>query len=179
MDTAAHTDLALQLVRLQGAVESMQQQQQAGAQQTQAVMQTIQADLRKMADRLETVPVMNEQIRSNADRAESLTQRLAQLESHTDNRFATQRTGIETATAAASRIVWLGTGVTACAALIIGLLTYMYNTDKQGSADSRRVLSERINENFNIQTGRVTAGDQRIDRIELYLAGDRSERFKR
>jgi hypothetical protein len=179
MNAGTDQALALGLVRLEGAVHSMEKRQTAEGDSNRMILQQLQQDVRKMSERFESVPVMMERLASNATAVEALAVRMNDLSAHTDSRFGTQSTRIESASSMASRIVWLGTGAMAVMGVVMSLLVYMYNGDKQSSAEARRVLSERINDNQNITTGRHTAADSRLDRIELYLAGDHSERFKR
>lgn len=161
IDVTDPMQVAMALATLTTTLQSMQQQSQVQAEANRVSMAAMDAKITAVSEQMHGFS----QIRyDTVAHSESISRLWA-----SDRERREEIKGVRDR---ANRILWLGTGAGAVIGLLVVLVCFLYLRDQE-SFDARiKSLSERIED----RSGKL---DERQDRVEIYLAGDRAQSFRR
>lgn len=148
---------ALQLTELKGQINAMQQQQGAHIAATNQQLSQITTRVEQIGNKLEAVSGLNHTANAHDDQ---LRRMWAQMEK--------QNARIEDAVNSSRKIFNIGIGAGFMLALMVSLVAWIYTTDRSSDADSHRLLRTGIEQN-----------DTRLDRLEVWGAGQKENPYKR
>lgn len=157
IDVTDPMQVAMHLATITTTMQSMQRDQGVQAEASRIAIAALDAKIGTVADAVHGFA----QVRyDTAAHAESIN-RLWQADKD-------KRALVEVARDSSRRILWIGTGAGAVIMLLVLTLVYLYQTDKSNTKEDQRSLERRVD-----------TLDERADRIEIYLAGDRAAPYKR
>lgn len=161
IDVTDPMQVAMHLATLTSTMQSMQRESAVQAEANRIAIAALDAKIGTVSDALHGFS----QVRyDTAAHSESLARLwTADKDRRTETKAALDR---------ANRILWMGTGAGAVIGLLIVLVCFLYIRDQESFDGRIKTLSERIED----KSGKL---DERQDRVEIYLAGDRTQSFKR
>lgn len=150
-------DVALQLQDLRGKLEFMGSQQQGHINGTNQAMADVRAELRALATELKGIGTLSH---DSSNHTESIRRIWTAMEK--------RDLLIDQAITQGRRLQNLAAGAGGVLFLLVGSLVYLYNSDRQTTKDADSAAAVRIEKL-----------DERMDRVEIYLAGDRAQPYRR
>lgn len=148
---------ALQIQDLRGKLDAMGTQQQSHITNTNNSMAELRGDVRALGGKLEAIAALSHQSGEHTDS-------IRRIWSGIEKRDLQIQQAVENS----RRVINLSTGAGVVATALIAILVYLYQQDRSSTTESLRLLTDRIEKM-----------DERADRIEIYLAGDRVQPYRR
>lgn len=148
---------AMQLQEVRGKLDTMGTMQQSQNEATNATLSDLRADMKAMAVKLEAIAMVRHQ---TDDHKDSITRLWAKTDATSSH---------------ANRITWLAAGAIFMFSGLSALLMRTYNNDRAAEVAGQTALREAI----MLQRAESAVRETRLDKVELYLAGDRIDPFKR
>jgi len=161
IDVTDPMQVAMHLATLSTTMQSMQRDQGVQAEANRIAIAQLDAKIGSVSDALHGFS----QVRyDTAAHAESLARLW--------NADKDRRTEIKSASDRSNRILWMGAGAGTVIGLLIVLICFLYIRDQEIFDGRVKDVSQRMED----KTSKL---DERQDRVEIYLAGDRTQPFKR
>lgn len=168
--------VAVKLTHLEGVMTNLQ----AGVAQTnqhlRSTLEAVQADIRKLTDTLQQYGTLQHTLNDNHESIKRVWRVLEERDKAWNDRwdrFLEQQSTAHTSLRdRVMRVIYVGAGFSLAASVLAGTILFLYDrNESQAFADRTRIDNE--------QRAAATRSDDRLDRIEIHLAGDPDRPFRR
>lgn len=150
IDVNDPVQVGMHLAELKGSMSAMQQQQTHNAEVARTAIDGVNARLDDLTRKFDGIATMSGSTVSHAEQLGRMWSTVSKTERLSE--------GLKN----------MALGAFAVMGLVAGLATYLYDGDKT-----------TVNNSINSNSNSIKANDERLDRIEIYLAGQRDQPFKR